>query len=305
MSKGANHTQRIVLIVAAMLILVGAAALAGFLLTREETTAPPSPGTRSGAPPARQEQPTPGRPDRGTGVSGTQQLSNERFGWGFKRKSDHTQPEVPADRRRLLAQYGAFWVGPADRKVVYLTFDAGYERGYTPRILDTLREHGVKAAFFVTGEYIFAQPELVQRMVAEGHIVGNHTMTHPSLPALSDGEIARELDGVAGEFARLTGMQMRYLRPPRGEFSERTLALTCAAGYHNIFWSLALRDWVPLPGGPAEAYRSVMDNLHHGAVILLHAVSADDAAALDRIIKDVKKLGYEFGTLDDLAGCGG
>lgn len=241
--------------------------------------------------------------ETGTPGNSTGALSNTRHGWGIKPNQEHRQPEMPQAINTLLARYDAYWLGDPAEKVLYLTFDEGYENGYTPKILDILKENDVKAAFFVTGHYIKSQPELVQRMAKEGHIVGNHTDTHPSLPDISEEQIAKELQVVEQSFARLTGQQsMSYLRPPKGEYSERTLAVTRKLGYHNIFWSLAMVDWVPMPGGPDQAYQGVMDHLHNGAVILLHAVSQDNTEALDRILKDIKKQGYEFKTLDHLVG---
>ena len=256
--------------------------------TQDRSSSPaensPNPGSQSGATPVN-----------------TGGLSNEKKGWGLKRNSNHQQPEMSSSTSKLLARYGAYWVGKPDEKVVYLTFDEGYENGYTPKILDILKANNVKAAFFVTGHYLKSQPDLVKRMVEEGHIVGNHTDTHPSLPDVSDEPIKKELQAVEESYASITGRRdMKYLRPPQGEYSERTLALTRELGYHNIFWSMAFVDWVPMPGGPEEAYQSVMDNLHNGALILLHAVSKDNTEALDRILKDIKAQGYTFKTLDDL-----
>ncbi|KUK82993.1 MAG: putative membrane protein [Pelotomaculum thermopropionicum] len=229
-------------------------------------------------------------------------LSNEKYGWGLKRNSNHLQPEMPSYITAGLKKYDAYWVGSPDEKAVYLTFDEGYENGYTPKILDALKANNVKAAFFVTGHYLETQPELVKRMVDEGHIVGNHTAGHPSLPGISDEQIKEELRAVEAKFEAVTGRkEMKYLRPPKGEYSERTLAVTRELGYHNIFWSLAMVDWIPMPGGAEESCRTVMDNLHNGALILLHAVSEDNAAAMDRILKGVKAQGYAFKTLDDLA----
>ncbi len=227
-------------------------------------------------------------------------LSNKRYGWGIKRNNNHQTPEVPSGIASLLARYDAYWIGDTKKKVAYLTFDEGYENGYTPKILDTLKEHKVRAAFFITGHYLKSQPELVKRMVQEGHIVGNHTVNHPSLPELTEEQIKKEVEPLSEDFFKITGQKMIYLRPPKGEYSERTLAVTRNLGYYNIFWSLALMDWVPMPGGPDEAYQSVMNNLHNGAIILLHAVSRDNAEALGRIIKDTKAQGYRFATLDDL-----
>lgn len=229
-------------------------------------------------------------------------LSNNKRGWGLKRNKEHYQPEMPSSISSTLNKYGAYWIGSPKGKVVYLTFDEGYENGYTSIILDTLKSNGVKAAFFVTGHYLKNQPELVKRMVDEGHIVGNHTNTHPSLPDVSNGQIKKELQVVEKMYEDITGKKnMKYLRPPKGEYSERTLAVTRELGYHNIFWSMAMVDWVPMSGGPEQAYRGVMDNLHNGALILLHAVSRDNSMALDRILKDIKAQGYAFKTLDDLA----
>jgi peptidoglycan-N-acetylmuramic acid deacetylase len=227
--------------------------------------------------------------------------SNEKHGWGFQRNSSHLQPEMPSSINSMLSRNGSYWIGSPNAKVVYLTFDEGYENGYTPSILDTLKANGVKAAFFVTGHYLDTQPDLVRRMLAEGHIVGNHTDTHPSLPGISDSQIEKELRAVEEKFESVTGSSgMKYLRPPMGEFSERTLAVTRELGYHSIFWSMASVDWVPMPGGAEEAYKSVIDNTHNGALILLHAVSKDNTEAMDRILKGIKAQGYTFGSLDEL-----
>lgn len=229
------------------------------------------------------------------------QLSNTKYGWGLMRNNKHLQPEMPASISDRLSRYGAYWIGDPAEKVIYLTFDNGYENGYTSKILDALKANDVKAAFFVTGHYLEDQPELIKRMVNEGHIVCNHTDTHPSLPDISDEQIIKEIQTVEQDYEKITGRKgVKYLRPPQGEYSERTLAVTKELGYHNIFWSLALKDWVPMPGGPEEAYQSVMDNLHNGALILLHAVSKDDTEVMDRILKDTKAQGYTFKTLDDL-----
>lgn len=268
-----------------------------------------SPGANSHPPagPVKKAEGNPGRESVGSPGSSAPaakpavgNLSNKRYGWGIKRNNNHQTPEVPKGITSLLAKYDAYWIGDTHQKAVYLTFDEGYENGYTPKILDILKEQKVPAAFFITGHYLKSQPELVKRMVAEGHIVGNHTVNHPSLPDLSKEQIKKEVDQLAEEFFKLTGQKMVYLRPPKGEYSERTLAETREMGYYNIFWSLALVDWVPMPGGAEEAYQSVMNNLHNGAIILLHAVSKDNTEALERILKDMKAQGYTFKTLDDL-----
>ncbi|MHB1042222.1 MAG: delta-lactam-biosynthetic de-N-acetylase [Eubacteriales bacterium] len=275
----------------------------------QNTAVPAVSANESGAAGGTGDSITPAASDKGkTGgetdkpAAGTS-LNDSKRGWGLKKNDSHQQPEMPAGIAATLARYGAYWVGSPSDKSVYLTFDEGYENGHTPEILDILKKNNVKAAFFVTGHYLETNPELVKRMAAEGHIVGNHTDNHPSLPDITDAQIETELRTVEQDYEKVTGQKgMKYLRPPMGEYSERTLAATKRMGYHNIFWSVALVDWVPVPGGPDEVYRSVMGNLHNGALILLHAVSKDTTGALDRIINDVRTQGYTFKTLDDLTG---
>ncbi|ADL68137.1 delta-lactam-biosynthetic de-N-acetylase [Thermoanaerobacterium thermosaccharolyticum DSM 571] len=231
----------------------------------------------------------------------TDGLDNTLYGWGMRVLPDHKTPEITSKAMSLIKKYDGIFTGDTTKKYVYLTFDEGYENGYTPKILDILKANNVKAAFFVTGPYIKEHGDLVKRMVAEGHIVGNHTVNHPSLPKISDEKVKSEITGLAEMFKELTGKDMHYLRPPMGEYSERTLYITKSLGYKTVFWSLALADWQPLPGGPDESYNTVMNRIHPGAVILLHAVSKDDTMALDRILKDIKAQGYVFKTLDDLS----
>lgn len=230
----------------------------------------------------------------------TENLDNTLYGWGVRVLPNHQTPEITPKAMELIKKYDAIFVGDTTKKVVYLTFDEGYEAGYTPKILDILKENNVKAAFFVTGPYVKEHADLVKRMVEEGHIVGNHTVNHPSLPTLSDEKVKEEITKLGEMFKELTGKKMKYFRPPKGEYSERTLYLTKSLGYRTVFWSLAMADWQPLPGGSEESYNTVIRRLHPGAVILLHAVSKDNVIALDRIIKSVKAEGYEFKTLDDI-----
>ncbi|MEG3071450.1 MAG: polysaccharide deacetylase family protein [Candidatus Syntrophopropionicum ammoniitolerans] len=146
---------------------------------------------------------------------------NEKHGWGLKRNDEHQQPEMPGWLNSMLERHDSYWVGSPEDKVIYLTFDEGYENGYTPSILDSLKANDVKAAFFVTGHYLDSQPDLVQRMVDEGHIVGNHSDTHPSFPEASDSEIKKELQVVEEKYKNITGQtSMKYLRPPRGSLAK-------------------------------------------------------------------------------------
>lgn len=231
-----------------------------------------------------------------------QAYSNKPIHWGFPKSKDHVPPYAGKKYDQLLQNYGGFYIGDTSKKDIYLTFDNGYENGYTDDILDVLQEKNVPAIFFVTGHYLKDQPELVKRMVKEGHIVGNHSWHHPDLTAVSDERLKEELNRVKEEFTRLTGEQdMMYLRAPRGIFSERTLALSQQLGYTNVFWSLAFVDWnIKQQKGWKYAYDNITRQIHPGAVILLHTVSKDNADALAKVIDELHSVGYTFRSLDDL-----
>jgi peptidoglycan-N-acetylmuramic acid deacetylase len=221
--------------------------------------------------------------------------------WGISRKPNGQTPDADPGTPTLLAKYNSFYIGDTSKKEIFLTFDEGYENGYTNKILDVLRDNNVKAVFFITGPYLKGQQDLVRRMVEEGHIVGNHTIHHPSLPSLSDQELEEELLGLDRTFSEKFGQHMKYLRPPKGEYSERTLKISQDLGYRNMFWSFAYDDWYrDRVRGADYAYNIVMRNLHNGAVLLLHAVSKDNADALDRIIKGARAEGYTFGNVDNI-----
>jgi peptidoglycan-N-acetylmuramic acid deacetylase len=226
---------------------------------------------------------------------------NKLLRWGISRRENHQTPAADPGAPQLLKKYGASYLGDTSKSTIYLTFDEGYENGYTPMILDALRENQVKAIFFITGPYLKGQQELVRRMVEEGHCVGNHTIHHPSLPGLDDSTLEEEILGLDRAFQEKFGKNMVFLRPPKGEYSERTLALTQKLGYCNLFWSFAYDDWYrDRIRGPEYARDMVMRNLHNGAVLLLHAVSKDNAMALDSIIKDAAAKGYTIGDPLDL-----
>ena len=227
--------------------------------------------------------------------------SNKLLRWGIKRNPGNVEPDADPGAPQLLKKYGGIYIGDTSMKAVYLTFDEGYENGYTPKILDVLKKNGVKAAFFITGPYLKNHEDLVRRMVEEGHEVGNHTLHHPSLPEIGDREIEEEVLGLDRAFHEKFGKHMKYLRPPKGEYSERTLAITYKLGYRNTFWSFAYDDWRrDRVRGADYAYNMVMRNIHNGAILLLHAVSKDNADALDMIIKGIKGLGYSIGNLNDI-----
>jgi peptidoglycan-N-acetylmuramic acid deacetylase len=225
------------------------------------------------------------------------------YHFGFK-KSRNGQP-ASIDQEGfapLLERYGAVFRGSPEGRNLYLTFDNGYENGYTVKILDVLKEKKVPACFFVTGHYVRTEPELLRRMVQEGHIIGNHSWSHPDFSALPDAKIREELDRVQREVADITGQrEMRYLRPPRGIFSERSLRVSRSLGYTNVFWSIAYKDWdTSAQRGARYAYDSVVSQLHPGAIILLHSVSRDNAEALASIIDEARRQGYTFRSLDHL-----
>ncbi len=222
--------------------------------------------------------------------------------WSYKPEKNNKPVTTEPQFLELLEKTGGVFIGNTEQKELFLTFDNGYENGYTEKVLDVLKEKEVPATFFITGHYIKTAPDLVVRMVDEGHIVGNHSWNHPSLPNISDGRLMEELNRVKEAFTELTGVKdMNYLRPPRGEFNERSLALSEKLGYTNVFWSLAYKDWeVDKQKGGDYAYREIMKRIHPGAVMLIHSVSSDNAAALPRVIDEAREQGYVFKSLDDL-----
>lgn len=228
-------------------------------------------------------------------------LEVSAYGWGYKRNKDHKVPEIGI-YRDILSNYDAYYADLSGEKLLYLTFDNGYEQGFTAGILDVLKEEEVPATFFVTGHYVSSEPELIKRMVAEGHIVGNHSQSHPDFTKLSKDEIKTELDLVEKAVAELTDQEeMIFLRPPRGTFNEKTLQWAEELGYVHVFWSLAFNDWkVDQQKGWKYAYEQIMSQIHPGAIILLHTVSEDNAKALQRVIQDLKEEEYEFKSLMDL-----
>lgn len=227
---------------------------------------------------------------------------NRKEGWGFVRSRDGKTPEITAHQRNLVEKYNALFTGDTKKKQVTLTFDMGYEKqGLTPKILEVLKKHKVKAAFFVTTYWIEQNPQLAKQLIREGHLLGNHTVKHKSLPTLSDEEVRQEIQGweeVAKEVAGYT-IRQKYMRPPMGEYSERTLSLTKDMGYRTAFWSVAIRDWLPM-GGPGEAVQGIIGQLHNGAVLLLHGNSEDVVGGLDEIINEIKAQGYKIVPINDI-----
>ncbi len=221
--------------------------------------------------------------------------------WYFMPNNNHTTPQVDPEVQRLAQDGSVYYALPQNAPHIYLTFDEGYEQGYTPQILDTLKEYQVPAVFFITGHYLKSQPDLVKRMVAEGHQVANHTYNHPDLSQVSKERFNQELDQLAQEFQQLTGSTMApFLRPPMGNYSLTTLQWAKERNYKTVFWSMAFRDWDPNDQPGADfSHQYVIEHIHPGAVILLHAVSESNTQALPRIIEDLRAAGYVFAPLPE------
>jgi len=229
--------------------------------------------------------------------------ADNAYHFGFKKSKNGKLASVAQEGfLNILEKYDAIFLGDKDKKELYLTFDNGYENGYTSKILDVLQEKKVPAIFFVTGHYVTDQPDLIIRMANEGHLIGNHSWSHPDMTRITDSKIKEELERVDSQVFRLTGqVGIRYSRPPRGIFNEQVLAVSKELGYTNVFWSIAYKDWeTDSQRGWKYAYDKVINQLHPGAVILLHTVSADNAEALARIIDEARNQGYEFQSLPEM-----
>lgn len=224
--------------------------------------------------------------------------------WGLSFQQEG-QPPVANASAAELAAYNTYYVGDTTQKTIYLTFDAGYENGYTAPLLDALKKHGVPATFFVVGHYLETAPELVKRMVAEGHIVANHTYHHPDMSAIADkAAFEQELKAVEEQYQTVTGQAMpKVYRPPQGKYSESNLQLAKDLGYTTYFWSLAYVDWyVDKQPTREQALQKLIGRIHPGAVVLLHSTSATNAQVLDEVLTKWKEMGYTFGKLSEIAG---
>lgn len=222
--------------------------------------------------------------------------------WGLSFRQEGAPPIGNAGRDQLR-QYQAAYIGNVGEKVLYLTFDAGYENGCTAKILDTLKEKQVPAAFFLVGNYIQRSPDLVRRMVAEGHTVGNHTMHHYDMSKLSDkAAFSKELTDLEALYKEAVGQELpKYYRPPQGIYSEENLKMAQELGYQTVFWSLAYVDWNNDAQPTKEAaFAKLLPRTHNGAVVLLHSTSKTNAEILGELIDKWKAMGYRFGTLEEL-----
>ena len=239
-------------------------------------------------------------------VSGS--ASEDRvFHWYCPRNFEHKQPLADATMQ-WIETYGGYYVDRAhgdlsEEKVVYLTFDAGYENGNVEKILNVMKEEGVVGAFFVLGHLIQKNPQLICRMAEEGHLVCNHTVRHKNMSTIDDkDEFSRELQELEAMYQMLTGQEMaKYYRPPEGTFDERSLRYASELGYRTVFWSLAYADWDNnKQPDPQKSKDLLLRYMHNGAVILLHPTSATNAQILKDLIVTLKSQGYRFGSLDEL-----
>ena len=227
-------------------------------------------------------------------------VSTKKIEWGIKRNDNHEQPDLGSENRKVLEENNGIALGNSESKAIYLTFDEGYEAGYTTQILKILKENDVKATFFLTAHYINTQEELVKQMIEDGHIIGNHTVNHKSMPSLTEEEIKKEVMDLHQSVYEKFGYEMKYIRPPKGEFSEKTIQVTNSLGYKTVMWSFAYEDWNEEKQPNEEnAKEKILNNLHSGEIMLLHGNSKTNTNILDSIIKEAKNMGYEFKSLDD------
>ncbi|SHF05971.1 delta-lactam-biosynthetic de-N-acetylase [Clostridium fallax] len=238
----------------------------------------------------------------GVNAFGISDYNSKELNWYYVKNKD-LPPSPAPEGANFLEKYDAYYMGNTDEKVLYLTFDEGYENGNTASILDTLKKHQVPAAFFVVKPYITQNPDLIKRMVEEGHFVCNHSNTHPSMASITDKDkFNKEFTSVEESFKELTGSDMpKFFRPPMGKYSELSLKMTKDLGYSSIFWSFAYKDWL-INDQPSKdfAMKKIKSNIYNGSVILLHAVSDTNRDILDTLLTDLKNEGYTFKNLDYL-----
>lgn len=222
--------------------------------------------------------------------------------WGLSFQ-DEGQPPVANATFDELKKYDTYYAEDTDEKVIYLTFDCGYENGNTAPILDALKKHNASATFFVVGNFISTSPDLIKRMQEEGHTVGNHTYHHPDMSKISTKEaFEKELKDVEDSYKEITGEDMiRYYRPPQGKYSTENLQMAKDMGYHTFFWSLAYVDWYQ-DDQPSheEAFDKLLGRIHPGAIVLLHSTSSTNGEILDELLGKWEEMGYTFQTLDHL-----
>lgn len=232
---------------------------------------------------------------------------SQSFSWYCVRNKNHLQPTADANMQ-FIEKYGGYYVDRNhsdndEERVIYLTFDAGYENGNVEKILDVLKEEDVKGAFFVLDNIILKNKELILRMIEEGHLVCNHTSKHSDVTKCKTvEEFSKDLESLEKVYTEATGKEMpKYFRPPEGKFSEQSMIFASKLGYKTIFWSFAYADWDNNSQmSPSAAKEKILSNIHNGEIMLLHPTSSTNAAILGDIIKELKAQGFRFGTLDEL-----
>lgn len=225
---------------------------------------------------------------------------NTKICFGLKRGENHERPDLGKKNVELFNKYGVLAIGNENSKNIYITFDLGYEAGYTESILDTLKSNNVKATFFITAYYLNTNTDLVKQMIEEGHIVGNHTVNHKVLPDISEKELEKEIMDLHTILYEKTGYEMKYIRPPKGEYSEFVLKKCNELGYKTVMWSFAYDDWDENKQNRTEyGKEKILSNLHNGEIMLLHGTSKDNMEILDECIKEIKNEGYLIKSLDE------
>lgn len=236
-------------------------------------------------------------------VSGNHVIESSEGNWGLSFQEEG-QPPVANASAEELKKYNAYYADVTGEKVLYLTFDAGFENGNTPAILDALKKHSAPAAFFVVGTYVTSNQELIQRMLAEGHTVGNHTYHHPDMSQIASKEaFQKELQDVEKVYKETTGQDMlKFYRPPQGKYSVSNLQMAKELGYQTFFWSLAYVDWYENDQPTKEeAFEKLLGRIHPGAIVLLHSTSKTNAGILDELLTKWEEMGYTFRSLDQIA----
>ena len=223
----------------------------------------------------------------------------DAYGFGVKKNNENKQPDI-GFYRGIIENAGGIYVGNKNSKNIYLTFDCGYENGYTAKILDVLKEKGVTATFFLTGHYIDSASDLVLRMKNEGHTLANHSNLHKNITAISSNEIRKEILDLEQKYYNLTGSYLtKFFRPPAGNFDKKSLEVVQELGYTSLFWSVSYKDWNH-QNDVSYTVKEVCDNIHNGAIILLHAVSSANADALGSIIDNLQNKGYVIASTEEL-----
>lgn len=227
-------------------------------------------------------------------ASNNQAFSTQKVVWGPGNIVDHQQPTDPVNLQNQYSSLGGRWLLDKEKSVC-LTFDEGYENGFTPSILDTLKEKKVKAIFFVTYDFAKDNPDLIKRMIDEGHIVGNHTYRHYTMDEVSESVAKEEVTYLHNYIKDNYDYTMSYFRFPKGEFSQQVLSLVNDLGYKSVFWSFAYADWdTNSQMDEAKAFTHICESTHNGEILLLHAVSETNAKILGKTIDDIRQQGYEF-----------